>query len=62
MKFLSDAFDSALNDPELLEIAQNSGRPINHASGEEMSRIVIESMAMPDDIRELFVGAVQGEI
>ena len=33
VQFLSAALDSALNDPELLDVAKNSGRPINHASG-----------------------------
>ena len=62
VKFLSDAFASALHDPELLEIARNSGRPIDHASGIEMNQIVADSMAMPDDIRALFVRAIQGEL
>jgi len=62
VQFLSAALDSALHDPELLEIAANSGRPINHASAEEMRRIVTDATEMPDDIRQLFVRAILGEL
>lgn len=60
--FLSDALDKALHDPELIEIASNSGRPINHASAEEMRQIVNDATNMPDDIRALFVRAIKGEL
>jgi tripartite-type tricarboxylate transporter receptor subunit TctC len=60
--FLSDAFDKALHDPELLAFAADNQRPINHVSVAEMSRIVQDSMTMPDDIRSLFVRAIMGEL
>jgi tripartite-type tricarboxylate transporter receptor subunit TctC len=60
--FLSDAFDKALHDPALLAFAGDNQRPINHVSGAEMSRIVQDSMTMPDDIRSLFVRAIVGEL
>lgn len=62
VKFLSAALKSALNDPELLEIAQKTGRPINHVSAEEMREIVDGAMIMPADVHELFVQAIQGEL
>ncbi len=62
VQFLSDALAKALHDPELIDIASKTGRPIHHVSGEEMRRIVDNAMVMPDDIRELFVRAIRGEI
>ncbi|MFQ5981745.1 MAG: Bug family tripartite tricarboxylate transporter substrate binding protein [Woeseiaceae bacterium] len=62
VQFLSAALDNALNDSKLLEVASKSGRPINHASAEEMRRIVDGAMVMPDDIRDLFVRAIRGEL
>lgn len=62
MAFLSDALDKALHDPELMEFASKAGRPINHLSAEEMRQIVNEATTMPDDIRELFVRAIKGEL
>jgi len=60
--FLSEALDSALHDPELLAIAKSTGRPIHHASAEGMRQIVTEATEMRDDIRQLFVRAIQGEL
>ncbi len=62
VQFLSTALDNALNDPELLDMAKKFGRPINHASAEEMRQIVNDAMVMPDDIRDLFVRAIRGEL
>lgn len=62
VQFLSTALDNALNDPELLDIAKKFGRPINHTSAEEMRQIVNDAMVMPDDIRDLFVRAIHGEL
>jgi len=60
--FLRQAFDQALHDPELLAEAERVKRPLDFASGEGMARIVAKSKIMPDDIRELFVRAVLGEL
>ena len=62
VRFLSDALSRALADPQLRAFAADNGRPINPATGEEMGRIVSGSMQMPEDIRELFVRAIQGEL
>lgn len=62
VKFLSDAFANALNDPELLAISKSSGRPFDYASGEEMRQYVAAAIDLPEDIRKLFVGAILGEL
>ena len=43
-------------------MANKFGRPINHASAEEMRQIVNDAMVIPDDIRDLFVRAIRGEL
>ena len=60
--FLREAFDKALHDPELLEASERTKRPVHYASGEDMARIVRESMIMPEEIETLFVKAIMGEI
>jgi len=62
VRFLSDALDSALHDPELVAEAARTGRPLSHASAEEMHQIVVDAMTMPDDVRRIFVRAIQGEL
>ena len=62
VQFLSTALDSALHDPELLDTAKRFNRPIHHVSAEEMRQIVNAAMVMPDDVRELFVRAIRGEL
>lgn len=62
VNFLIDAFEQALNDPDLLAETGRTKRPIHHVRGEEMRQIVIDSMVMPDDIRQVFVGAIVGEL
>lgn len=60
--FLSDAFLQALNDPELVAIAERTMRPLHPAGAEDIQRIVQESMVMTPDIEELFVRAIKGEL
>ena len=62
VQFLREAFAKALHDPELLAKAQASGRPISYASGEEMTKLVINATQLPDDIKQAFIGAVKGEL
>ena len=62
VQFLSEALANALNDPELRDFANKTGRPIHHLSAEEMRQIVNEAMVMPDDVRELFARAIRGEL
>lgn len=62
VKFLGEALASALNDPELLAISESSGRPFDYASGEAMRQYVAAAIDLPEDIKELFVGAILGEL
>lgn len=62
IQFLREAFDKALHDPELIAKAQKSGRLIGYASGEEMTDLVNDATHMPEEIRQVFVSAVKGEL
>lgn len=62
LAFLREAFAAAMQDPEMLEIASRTSRPLNYANGEEMRGIVTGTLAMPDHIKTLFVRAVKGEL
>lgn len=62
VKFLSAALDSALHDPELVAAAEKAGRVFDHVSASEMHGLVDEAMVMPDEIRQLFVKAILGEL
>ncbi len=62
VQFLSEALYSALHDPELLADAERSGRPIRYASAEEMRQIVDDATIMPNEIKQLFVRAIRGEL
>jgi len=60
--FLREAFNKALHDPELLAKSEQTGRPIDYASGEDVTRITIDATQMPPDIEALFVKAIRGEL
>ncbi len=62
IQFLRAAFEKAMYDPELLKDLKQAGRAISYASGDEMSNIVESATAMPDDIEQLFVNAIKGEL
>jgi tripartite-type tricarboxylate transporter receptor subunit TctC len=62
VQFLSAALDKALHDPELVDTAKRFNRPIHYATAEEMRQIVNDAMIMPDDIHDLFVRAINGEL
>ncbi len=62
LAFLRDAFDKAMHDPELLEKADKLNRPFDYATGDEMKRVIRESVEMPEDLKTLFVRAVKGEL
>ncbi len=62
IQFLREAFEKALHDPELIEKAKKSGRIFRYASGEEMRQLVNDATQMPDDIRQLIISAVRGEL
>ncbi len=62
IEFLSQALFDVLHDPELLADAERSGRPIRYATAEEIRQIVTDATVMPDDIKQLFVRAIRGEL
>jgi tripartite-type tricarboxylate transporter receptor subunit TctC len=62
IRFLSKALDEALHDRELLATATQSGRVINYASAEEMREIVAAATDMPDEMKQLFVRIIKGEL
>lgn len=62
IQFLRAAFKKTMHDPELLKDLKQAGRAISYASGDEMSKLVESATAMPDDIEQLFVRAIKGEL
>jgi tripartite-type tricarboxylate transporter receptor subunit TctC len=60
--FLREVFNKALHDPELVANSQKSGRPIDYATGEDVTRITIAATQMPPDIEALFIKAIRGEL
>ena len=62
LEFLRGAFASAMQDPELAEIARRTRRPLDYLSADEMKRVIVDAVDMPDDIEPIFVRAVNGEL
>ncbi len=62
LAFLQDAFMKAVNDPEFVATAAESGRDLLPATGAEMSEIAKAATELEDDIKALFVRAIRGEI
>lgn len=62
LEFLRAAFAQAMQDPELLEIAQKTRRPLDYLSAEDMKRVIVDAVDMPDDIEPIFVRVVKGEL
>jgi tripartite-type tricarboxylate transporter receptor subunit TctC len=62
LAFLRESFGKALSDPEMLQIANQTARPVDYADGEQMREIVATATDLPDDIQELFVAAIRGQL
>ncbi|MGH8221459.1 MAG: Bug family tripartite tricarboxylate transporter substrate binding protein [Woeseiaceae bacterium] len=62
LEFLREAFAKAMQDPELLAIASRTHRPLDYATADEMKRVIVDAVDMPDDIEPIFVHAVKGEL
>lgn len=62
LAFLREAFEKAMNDPEFVEKAESSQRDLNYASGEEMDGILKASTEMSDEVREILLAAIRGEL
>src|SRR5690606_6895986 len=62
VRFLREAFDQAMHDPELLAISEKTQRPFDYASGEEMKQIVATAFGMSDEMKGLLANAGGGEL
>ena len=62
LEFLRTAFSAAMHDAEMLEIAKKTERPLDYMSGSEMRAVVEEATSLPQDIEELFVKAIKGQL
>jgi len=60
--FLQEAFRLALADPELLETSVRAGRPIDYATGDGIAEITRSALNMPEDIKNLFIQAIRGQL
>jgi tripartite-type tricarboxylate transporter receptor subunit TctC len=62
VQFLRNAFRLAMHDPEFLEITKKRDRPVHYASGQEMINIINEATQMNDEMEQLFIKIIQGEL
>ena len=62
LQLLRTAFDKTMHDPDFLSDVKRAGRAISYASGDEMSDIVESATTMPEDIEQLFIKAITGEL
>jgi tripartite-type tricarboxylate transporter receptor subunit TctC len=62
VQFLREALQKSLHDPGLLTTSEESNRPIDYATGEEVRELIREATHMPEDIETLFIRAIRGEI
>lgn len=62
IQVLRAAFQSAMHDPEYLADVRRAGRAVKYASGEEMRDIVLKATNLQEDLKQLFVRAITGEL
>ncbi|MBD3677931.1 MAG: hypothetical protein HUJ27_05940 [Rhodobacteraceae bacterium] len=62
LAFLRDAFAKAINDPELVAKAEESGRDLSFADGARTGEIAKAATDLDDATRKLFVAAIRGEL
>jgi tripartite-type tricarboxylate transporter receptor subunit TctC len=62
LKFLQDAFEKVMTDPEFVATAKEAKRDLLYASGAEMAEIAKTATELDPDIHDLFVRAIRGEI
>ncbi len=51
-----------MHDPDFLNTARNLKRPMHYATGEETLNIIHSAVEMDDDIEDLFIRLVRGEV
>lgn len=59
-EFLQEALRQALVDPQLLDAATRSHRPVNYVRGDELEDIVKRALLMPEEMQQLFMAAARG--
>jgi tripartite-type tricarboxylate transporter receptor subunit TctC len=63
LEFLRKTFDEAMNDPGFIKDAEKAKRALNYLSGEEMGELAKTALEIPEeDIKQIFVKAIKGEI
>lgn len=62
LMYLREAFYQAVHDPGFIEEMTKAGRTIEYLSGEDMTELAKQSLIMPDQIKEIFVKAIKGDI
>jgi tripartite-type tricarboxylate transporter receptor subunit TctC len=62
LAFLREAFRKVMHDPELIKAAEKAKRPLDYASGKEMGKIARDATEMPEDIKQLFIRAIKGQL
>ncbi|MGK0298198.1 MAG: tripartite-type tricarboxylate transporter receptor subunit TctC, partial [Gammaproteobacteria bacterium] len=62
VQFLRNGFNEAMHDPGFLKAAENADRPIHYASDAEIFEIIRNATNMEEDIEQLFVRAIRGEL
>jgi tripartite-type tricarboxylate transporter receptor subunit TctC len=62
LAFLREAFQQAVNDSGFLEDMKKADRPVDYVDYEEIKKLFEKALVMPEDINEIFVKAVKGEI
>ncbi|WP_152608257.1 Bug family tripartite tricarboxylate transporter substrate binding protein [Halalkalibacter okhensis] len=62
LAFLRDAFEKAMNDPEFIEKAESAQRDLNYVSGEEMDEILQNATEMSDEVKDILLAAIRGEL
>jgi tripartite-type tricarboxylate transporter receptor subunit TctC len=62
VQFLRNAFRLAMHDLEFLEITEKRDRPVHYASSQEMMNIINEATQMNDEMEQLFIKIIRGEL
>ena len=60
--FLREAFEKAMNDPELIKSATDAKRDLSFATGDAMVGIAKKATDLTPDVEALFVAAIRGDI
>jgi tripartite-type tricarboxylate transporter receptor subunit TctC len=62
LHFLREAFRQALQDPQLHTQAEESGRPIQYKSGQEIRDIIQNAQQIPADMQQVFADSMASEL